>query len=177
MADESFDIKIVGLRETITALRKYEPEMLKALQKDMKGRLRPLATAVGHDFPHVPASLNGEMHWVGVGRYKGKARTPKWDGLAQSRVIISSSTGKRSFARVQQMSPSGAVFDSAKKSTTNGFIQALDFAANSATKGKKTRSRVMFGSTKKHLPIVEKEIEVVLGMLDAQIERKLSTYK
>jgi len=169
--------KIVGLRETVTALRKYDPDALKALQKDMKGRLRPLAVAVGNSFPKVPPALHGDMHWVGTGRYKGKARSPKWDGLAQTRVIISSSTGKRSFARVQQMSPSGAVFDSAKKSDTNGFIQALDYAANSIASGKKTRSRVMFPSTQKHLPMIETEVEIILAKLDVEIERKLSTYK
>ena len=171
------NMKIVGLHETVQALRKYEPDALKALQKDMKGRLRPLAVAVGHDFPAVPQVGSGDMHWVGTGRYKGKARSPKWDGLAQTRTIISSSTGKNSFARVQQMSPAGAVFDSAKKSSTNGFIQALDYAANSAATGKKSRSRVMYPSTKKHLPMVEKEVEIILNKLDAEIERKLSSYK
>jgi len=177
-------IKVVGLHETVAALHKYDPLLLAILQEDAKIRLRPLARAVGNDFPKMPKSLNGDMHWAGEGRYKKKTKKkgsgfPKWDGLARTRVEITSSSGKGSFARVVQMSPSGAVYDSAKQSKkVASFIPALDFAAGGGSgKNGRSRSRVMFGSTMKHLPIVEKEVQVIINKLDTEIVRKLSSYK
>jgi hypothetical protein len=38
-------------------LRKYEPEVLKALQKDMKARLKPLADQVGKQYPDYPRTI------------------------------------------------------------------------------------------------------------------------
>jgi len=182
-----FTTTVVGLKETVAHLRKYEPDVLKKLQKDMKGRLKPLATAVGAGFPDYPKTQTG-MNWrAGKGysndvagtkeKNKKKGHFPLWDGLARSRVIISSSTGKNSFARVVEMSPSGSVFDSAKNSKTKGFINALDFASNSAGKsGAKSRSRVMLPKTKQNYPMIEKEVAIIVEKLNQEITKVLGGY-
>jgi len=182
-----FTTTVVGLQETVAHLRKYEPDVLKKLQKDMKGRLKPLATAVGSAFPDYPKTQNG-MNWRSGNGYSDSGQTvsrakhkkghfPLWDGLAKSRVIISSSTGKNSFARVVEMSPSGSVFDSAKKSKTKGFINALDYVSHSGTKsGGKSRSRVMLPKTKQNYPMIEKEVAIVVEKLNQEITKVLGGY-
>ena len=172
-------VEIIGLNDLIVKLRKYEPEVLKALQKDMKARLKPLADQVGKQYPDYPRTNTG-MHWrEGTGYSdkgtkpqrvrKKKGHFPLWKGDANRRVIISSSTGKSAFARVVQMSASGMVYDSALSSKTNGFIPALDYASGSAHKGGNIRSRVLYPATKTNLPMVEKEIEYILEKINKMV--------
>lgn len=183
MAEETTTIELVGLGELMLYLRKYDPLLLAIMQEESKIKLRPLAQAVGKEFPKRPKSLNGEMNWYGQGRYKKTKTTkgnafPKYSGDAQTRVEVTSSASvKRGFARIQQMSPSGAVFDSAKESTNISFIQALEFAVGKAPHGGgKTRSRVLYPMTKKHLPIVEKAVQEIIERLNGDIEKALVKY-
>ena len=177
-----YNIQLAGLNETILYLNKFDPLLVKILQEEAKIRFRPLAKAIGKEFPKFPKSLNGEMRWRRGTGYtsgkkkggKGNSHFPLWANDAQTKVDIVSSTGsKKSFARVQQMSASGSVFDSAKKSDVTSFINALDFAANSSPHGTKSRSRIMFPQTKKNLPMIEKEVQLMADKIGAEITRKL----
>ena len=171
MDGTSVTVNIEHLQETLVSLRKYEPELFKALQKEAKNAFKPVARAVANGFPKEIVTGHGRSNWYGEGRYK--TRFPKYDGGATKKVIITSSTsGKKAFARLEQRSPSGMVYDAAKQSSNKSFINLLDYNASSSGKNAK-RSRVLFPQTKKNLPMVEKEVQTIVAKLNDQVARQV----
>lgn len=171
-----YNIQLAGLQETVIHLKSYEPLLLLILQREAQNKFRPVAKAVAKEFPREASTL---PNWNGTGRYnkpKGKkgGAFPKYSGDAVTSVdIVTLNKTSKGFARVQQMSASGSVFDSAKTSTNNSFVGRLDTATGGASKGSKSRSRIMFPKTMHNLPLIEKEVEEVTAMLNVQIQRKL----
>lgn len=171
-----YNIELAGLQETVIHLKTYEPLLLLILQREAQNKFRPVAKAVAKEFPRYSDTL---PNWNGEGRYnkvKGKkgGSFPKYSGDATTAVdIVTPNKTSKGFARVQQMSASGSVFDSAKKSTNKTFVGRLDMATGGMAKGSKSRSRIMFPKTIHNLPLIEKQVEEVTQMLNVQIQRKL----
>lgn len=174
MADApNITVNITHLQETLLVIKKYEPELLKALQKDAKTRLKFVAVAVAKNFPQMVVGINGNpSNWYNEKGGRSKSGFPRYDGSATKKVIISSSTGKNAFARLVQNSPSGMIYDSAAKSTNQSFINLLDLNSNSHGKGGK-RSRVMFPTVVKNHAAVEKEVSTIVERLNAEVSRHL----
>jgi hypothetical protein len=76
------------------------------------------------------------------------------------------------------------VYDSAGSVTAGGqgsmasagskFISNLDKHLTTKSRQGRTRSRVMFPATKKHLPLIEKAIEDSIRRIDSEVQKRLN---
>lgn len=181
-------VDVYGVRETLVELRKYERETYNAIEQDLKLSAQPAATAVGSEFPDKPL-----RNWHGGTRRKGKARLPAYNGVsAKSKVRVAVSTKKptgvnqHGLIRLQQMDAGGQVYDTAGSdiggargtSATAGqrFVANLDKHTRVKTKQGRYRSRVMYPATEKHLPLIEKAVEVSIRKIDGEVQKRLNGY-
>jgi len=163
-------VDVYGVRETLAELRKYEAETFKRIKKDLIQSAQPAADAVGREFPDEPLA-----NWHSSGDRKGKARMPPYSGSAAKSkvkvaVVSKRPTGQQKYGlvRLQQMDGGAQVYDSAGSVTAGGqgsmasagskFISNLDKHLTTKSRQGRTRSRVMYPATKKHLPLIEKAI-------------------
>ena len=179
-----FDVH--GVRETLAELRKYERSAYNIIEKDLKTSAKPAADAVGREFPDEPL-----MNWHTSGDRKGEARLPPYNGSsAKSKVRVAVSTkkptgvGQHGLVRLQQMDAGGQVYDMAGSdiggvrgagaSAGQKFVANLDKHLRVKTKKGKYRSRVMYPATEKHLPLIEKAVEVSIRKIDSQVQKRLN---
>jgi len=179
-------MEVYGVRETLAELRKYEREAYVTIEKDLKISAKPAADAVGREFPDEPL-----MNWHTSGGRKGKARLPEYNGAsAKSKVRVAVSTkkptgiGEHGLVRLQQSDAGGQIYDTAG-SVTGGargsgasagqkFVANLDKHLKVKTRKGKYRSRVMYPATEKHLPLVEKAVEVSIRKIDGEVQKRLN---
>ena len=171
-------VEVHGVAEAMRHMRTYEKELYKTVSVKMRNTAQPLASAVGGDFPeraltnwrkpqkrrsnkkpfpiYVPASARGMVKpKVGVGR-----------------VV----NGQRNILRIQQMSPGGAVFDSAGSKTSNIFVKNLDtYAPTRGTSrvGAK-RSRVMYKGVSKRMPMVQGVVAQAIDLTDKMVQQAIN---
>jgi hypothetical protein len=179
-------VDVHGVPETLAELRKYEPETFKAIKKDLILSAQPAANAVGADFPDKPL-----RNWHTSGGRRGKAELPAYSGVSAKskvKVVVVSKRprgqAKYGLIRLQQMDAGGAVFDFAGSATkgdigkgstsSQRFISNLDSSSNSVQRTSGNRSRVMFTSTRKHLPLIEKAIELSIRKIDGEVQKRLN---
>jgi hypothetical protein len=179
-------IDAYGVRETLVELRKYEREAYNDIEKDLKLSAQPAAKAVGQEFPDKPL-----RNWHGGTRRRGKSRLPAYNGAtAKAKVIVSVSTkkpngiGQHGLIRLQQMDAGGQVYDSAgsaikaiggsSASAGQRFVANLDKHLKVKTTQGKYRSRVMYPATEKHLPLIEKAVEISIRKIDGEVQKRLN---
>ena len=179
-------IEVYGVRETLAELRKYERSAYTIIEKDLKLSAQPAADAVGREFPTEPL-----LNWHTSGGRKGKSRLPEYKGAAaKSKVRVALSTkkpngvGQHGLIRLQQSDAGGQVFDAAGSVVGSGrgsgasagqkFVANLDKHLKVKTKQGKYRSRVMYPATEKHLPLIEKAVEVSIRKIDADVQKRLN---
>ena len=179
-------VDVYGVRETLAELRKYERGAYVIIEKDLKQSAKPAADAVGREFP-AEALLN----WHTSGGRKGKARLPEYNGAAaKSKVRVAVSTKKptgvsqHGLIRLQQSDAGGQIYDSAGSVTSGGrgagasagqkFVSNLDKHLKVKSKSGKYRSRVMYPATEKHLPLIEKAIEISIRKIDGEVQKRLN---
>lgn len=166
--------KVYGIAEAMRYMRAYEKDLYKEVRTQMSASAKPLADAVGGDFPERPLT-----NWVGrpaKRRKKGKP-FPAYEpasarGMVQPKVGIGRVTnGERTILRINQMSPGGAVFDGAGSKTDNIFTKNLDTYA--PTKGTstigKSRSRVLYKAIDKRMPQVESVVARSIELTDKMV--------
>lgn len=169
------DMRVYGVRETLNELRKFDRELFNDLRQQLKTSATPLAKSVGADFPDSPLS-----NWNGAGRTVNGF--PRYSGAkAKSGVRVAPvRTARRNptILRIEQKDAAGAVFDGAgsKVSTTAGevFARNLDSKTSSRSTKGKTRSRVMYPSTKDNMPKVERAVNNALALIEQQTQRRIS---
>jgi hypothetical protein len=179
-------VDVYGVRETLAELRKYEREAYNIIEKDLKTSAKPAADAVGREFPNEPL-----LNWHTSGGRKGKARLPEYNGAsAKNKVRVAVSTkkptgiGQHGLIRLQQSDAGGQVYDTAGSNIGAGrgagasagqkFVTNLDKHLRVKTKQGKYRSRVMYPATEKHLPLIEKAVEVSIRKIDGQVQKRLN---
>jgi hypothetical protein len=180
-------VDVYGVRETLAELRKYEVETFKRIRKDLMKSAQPAARAVGREFPDEPL-----LNWHSSGgRLATKSRLPPYNGAAaKSRVRVAISTKKPrgmqqyGLIRLQQMDGGAQVYDSAGSITAGGqgsmasagakFISNLDKHLKTKSKSGRYRSRVMYPATEKHLPLIEKAIEISIRKIDGEVQKRLN---
>jgi hypothetical protein len=181
MAANGVRIEVYGVAEAIKELRNLEPELYKRIVKDLKTSSKPLAKAVGLEFPDEPL-----VNWEGDGSRNSRGFPTYNTRQAQTRVTagvitsIRKGRNEHGILRLQQMSPSGAIYDSAgsktaaSKTTDGGrFIMNLD--KRLPTKSSKgSRSRVMYPKTKKHLPKLIPAIQESVSRTEAAVQRTIN---
>lgn len=179
-------IDVYGVRETLLELRKYERQAYTIIEKDLKLSAKPAADAVGREFPDEPL-----MNWHTSGDRKGKARLPQYNGAAaKSKVRVAVSTkkptgvGQHGLIRLQQSDAGGQVYDTAGSNIGAGrgsgasagqkFVANLDKHLKTKTKQGRYRSRVMYPATEKHLPLIEKAVEISIRKIDGDVQKRLN---
>lgn len=167
MADNKIRIEVYGVAQAVRELRKLEPTLYRSLVKDLKTSAKPLAEAVANEFPDEPL-----VNWEGDGS-RGRGNFPSYNTStvrARVRPAIMTSPPKAEttygILRIEQMDAAGAIYDSAgsktaAQNTTNGgrFIMNLDKRLRTKSTKGKTRSRVLYPATNKHLPLLIPAIE------------------
>jgi hypothetical protein len=175
-----------GIRETLSELRRYEPELYKELVQNLIQSAQPAAKAVGSEFPNMPL-----RNWHSSGGRKGASRFPPYNGTAAKtkvKPVISIAqprgVGVHKLVRLQQSDGGAQVFDSAGSasagrlgrgsSSSQRFIANLDKRSNIKSNGKRYRSRVMLWATEKHLPLIEAAVEAEIAKINKQTQKRLS---
>jgi hypothetical protein len=179
-------VDVYGVRETLAELRKYERQAYVTIEKDLKTSAKPAADAVGREFPDEPL-----LNWHTSGGRKGKARLPEYNGAsAKNKVRVAVSTkkptgiGQHGLIRLQQSDAGGQVYDTAGSnigaargfgaSAGQKFVANLDKHLRVKTRTGKYRSRVMYPATEKHLPLIEKAVEVSIRKIDSEVQKRLN---
>ena len=179
-------LDVYGVRETLAELRKYERDAYNIIEKDLKLSAKPAADAVGREFPSEPL-----LNWHTSGGRKGKARLPEYNGsAAKSKVRVAVSTkkptgiGQHGLIRLQQSDAGGQVYDIAGSnigaargsgaSAGQKFVANLDKHLKVKTKQGRYRSRVLYPATEKHLPLIEKAVEVSIRKIDGEVQKRLN---
>jgi hypothetical protein len=180
------NVDVYGVRETLAELRKYEKQAYKTITDDLKLSAKPAADAVGREFPSEPL-----LNWHTSGGRKGKARLPQYNGAtAKNKVRVAVSTkkptgiGEHGLIRLQQMDAGGQVYDTAGSnigaargsgaSAGQKFVANIDKHLKVKTKQGRYRSRVMYPATEKHLPLIEKAVEVSIRKIDGEVQKRLN---
>ena len=180
-------VDVYGVRETLAELRKYEAETFKRIKKDLIESAKPAAAAVGREFPDEPL-----MNWhTSGGRLESESNLPPYNGAsAKKKVKVAVSTkrprgmNQYGLIRLQQMDAGGQVYDSAGSdigaargagaSAGQKFVANLDKHLKVKTRKGKYRSRVMYPATEKHLPLIEKAVEVSIRKIDGEVQKRLN---
>jgi len=182
----SINVEVYGVRETLAELRKYERETYNTIEKDLKLSAKPAAEAVGREFPDEPL-----LNWHTSGGRKGKARLPEYNGSsAKNKVRVAVSTkkptgvGQHGLIRLQQSDAGGQVYDSAGSTVGSGrgagasagqkFVANLDKHLRVKTRKGRYRSRVMYPATEKHLPLIQKAVEISIRKIDGEVQKRLN---
>jgi hypothetical protein len=180
------NVDVYGVRETLAELRKYEKQAYKTITDDLKLSAKPAADAVGREFPSEPL-----LNWHTSGGRKGKARLPQYNGAtAKNKVRVAVSTkkptgiGEHGLIRLQQSDAGGQVYDTAGSnigaargsgaSAGQKFVANIDKHLKVKTKQGRYRSRVMYPATEKHLPLIEKAVEVSIRKIDGEVQKRLN---
>jgi hypothetical protein len=177
-------LEVYGVRETIAYLQKFEVEAYKKITKELKDEVRPVADAVGREFPDEPL-----LNWHSSGgRLQTRSRLPEYNGAkARSSVRPATSTRKpkqgqaRGILRLQQMDGGGQVYDSAGSVTAAGidsmggkFIMNLDKHLNTKSRQGKYRSRVMYPATEKYLPQITDAVQKIIDDFGGEVQKNIN---
>ena len=170
-------IDVVGVKDTLAQLRKYDKELYKKVADELKGIAQPLAAEVGRSFPMVSPL----QRWHIEGERRGKSRMPPYNPSTAARGVKPIVyTGNRfvgknvGILRLQQMDAGGQVFDGAgSQSPRAGMVQNLDKHRAVKSKGGGFRSRVMYGATKRGLPQIEDAINKAIEDLNTIVVARI----
>lgn len=172
------NIDLTGIAETIKELRKYEPQLVKELQKSLKASATPLAQVVGQHFPAVPLK-----NWVGQTGTRNKSGFPNYVASeARKSVKPVALRGGRNFngaptvLRLETKSAGASVFDGAGRKTTSQFVRNLDKHSKVQSKKNKTRSRILYGVTHGNKEMIEEGMLVTIKRIDALVQSHLAQH-
>lgn len=164
-----------GIRPVLQTLQQLERETYKIIEADLKNATEPLRVAVANDFPDKPwKSSTGVINWTRYGRTRRGRKPPdaagssfpKWESKKVKKGVQVKVGGRKvrrtnsyPILRIAQTNAAGAIWDLAKNQRGEGTV-GQQFVRNVNTTG--TPSRVMWKSTKKHLPLVENKIDKII---------------
>lgn len=160
-----------GVAPVLQTLRQLERDTYKIIEQDLKNATNDLRVAVANDFPDKPwKSSTGVINWVKYGRTsrgrkrktEGGAAFPRWNGAKVKRGVQVKVGGRKvrrtnayPILRIVQSDAAGSIWDLAKNQQGAGQV-GKQFVQNLNSVGKP--SRVMWKSTKKNYPLVEKKV-------------------
>ena len=163
-----FKTEIVGIRDTVSLLRKTEPEVFKEFRskakfaadpmvKDAQRRINQASSRNGKGAP-----LSGMLKpW----KPKGRQVFPWNQQKAVKGVKVKILTSKQSFLAVSQMNVAGAVFDIAGRKNPNLFSKNLNISADP--------SRTMWPAAESKEDEVRRNLSVLVDFVNEKTNRKL----
>ena len=107
--------EVVGVKDTIKALRKVDPELRKQFNRDIKSVLAPVISKVKSSYPAMPLSGMTNI-WIpqAAGGYAGTYQIFPWRLAAVRRgVTVKTSTrkNKNAVVYISQANPAGVLFE------------------------------------------------------------------
>lgn len=168
-------MQVYGIKETLQELRKFDRDLFNNLRKELKTSATPLAQAVGKDFPSKP--LSG---WMGAGRTV--SGFPRYTGSTAQRGVkaapVRVSRRDPHILRIVQKDAAGAVFDGAGSKSQTAvavrFARNLDSKTPTRSKNGRTRSRVLYPSVKRQMPLVEGAVNKAVNNIERQTANRIS---
>jgi len=165
----SHSVEVVGLKETINALRKIDPQ----LQKDFKAE----ATAIAQPAINAAKAAYSQFPLSGMARKwsdRGRKIFPFTIASAQSGVKMRFDTRRNAVGviLIQQMNQAAAIFEGAGRKTTNRLGQSLDFVSS-----ERGFAMAMPGRTRLIGPAVYKARRGIEGEMEKMILKTINEIK
>lgn len=162
--------EIKGVGEMRKALRKYTPDLNKALNKEMAGFLKPLARK---SRGYIPADPMTNWNNTGTGKF------PKYDFATVKRGIgYKTSMGKpnrsgfKSLAEIYNKSAAGSIYETAGRNKPNSqFVKNLERHSRMIG-ANKLRGRAIFRAYKEDAGDTQKAIIKALNSAKARFTGK-----
>ena len=125
------DGALYNYAETKALMKDYSPALRKAMDKEIRGTLNPIAKRAKSFVPQQP--LSGWNYGGAGDRYAGKSRLPFWNPDLAKRGIAVRQGGKRSKGaatqaawKISNSSGAGAAFETAGRGPSqHAFVQAI----------------------------------------------------
>jgi hypothetical protein len=164
-------IEVHGLKETLNELRKYEPELYKAIVNEFRTGTSPLLKAVGLQYPERPLK-----NWHQTAERVGKARMPPYTREKAQRglrTVVSNNRRNQGVVRIEQKDAGGQVFDTAGSRSMSRFVKNLDKRNPTKSKPPKKRSRYLYTAVEANLHIVEDQLGDAIAKTDKLIQARI----
>ena len=175
-----------GIRETLSELKRYEPELYKELVQELLQSAQPAAQAVGALFPSTPLK-----NWHSTGNRLAGSRFAGYNGTSAKtkvRPVLSIArprgVGEHKLVRLQQQDAGASIFDTAGSATAGRlgvgssrgqrFIANLDKRSTIKSNGKRYRSRIMYSATVAFMPLIESAVTAEIAKINKQTQKRLS---
>ena len=162
-------MEIVGVRETLAALKKLDPELRKATVREIKAPARVMVATAKSRVPSQ-APMSG---WRGGER--GSTGFPGWNDPRRG-VKLKFGGRRRSnkkwwpLLQLSQDDAAGALFDMAGKKGGNGSPQSRQFLANVSRYG--APSRTIWPAVEQHKDQVTASVRVALAKAEAIVNKQ-----
>jgi hypothetical protein len=160
----SVDVEVVGMRETLAALRELDPAIRRQTLAEMRKAAQPLAAAVSAAIP-ADAPLSG----MARGRMAYSSRSRKVTAKTGGRK--SKSRDSWPLLRVATTSYGAAVFDMAGKGSSGSGSGATLIANLTSRYG--SPSRAVWPAAERMMPEVTKAVVAACDRAAAQVNTKL----
>ena len=163
--------KIEGVKDTIKALRRIDPELRKEFNIKVKAIAAPMTDAMKSEYSENDFPSGTKRKWtVGkTGENKGRTIFPLTAAKAQNgvKVKINTSYRDRNAFYVMQANPAAAIFDMAGKKNLNGLGSAF------SSKFGKDASRVMWPVAEQKLKDVQDGIKDLVEDTEKVIQKEV----
>lgn len=158
------DIKFVGGKQAIIGLRKVDPELRKAFNRNVAAVVKPVITEMKQGYPVMPLS-GMKRTWKPGDRFRAFPYSQK---RAQKGVRYKIDTSRKavSVIRIQQTDPGTVIFETIGKGGSTGFSRRLSAFAGPAV-------RVTWPAYEKHKDDVQNEIRKLVLEASLLVEREL----
>lgn len=153
----SVEVGVVGAKEAIKELRKLDPELRKAFNREVKRIADPVVQDVKNAYKFVPLTGMEKRAWGG-GSGRSRRVFPLTVEMARRGVSVKIDTSQRAVGTIyiRQNDPGWAIFETAGRKNVNPLGDALNAKLGHVLEPGKTRllGRVVFKEKAK----VEREI-------------------
>ena len=136
MADQS-KITISGVKEMRAAIKKAEPEMLKALDKQVRQAILPVLAEARNLIPDDPPMSGWNITPAEKGRVRGGAGWPAWDAAAARKGIKQKNGARRKKGRtnsalitVRNEDAAGSIYEIAGRKSNGKGATGARFIGN-----------------------------------------------
>jgi hypothetical protein len=159
------NVEIVGAKQAIIGLRKVDPELRKAFNRNVKAVVKPVVDAARKEYPQMPLS-GMKRRWTPAGR--GVQIFPYNQAAARKGLVYKIDTSRKATAliKIQQKNAAAVAFEVTGKGGSTGFSRRLSAFSGPAI-------RVMWPTYMKHEKEVLAEIEKLVLEASRIVEKEL----
>ena len=157
-------IEIVGAKQAIIGLRKVDPELRKAFNRNVKEVVKPVVDEMKRSYPQMPLS-GMKRGWRPGDRFQA---FPYDQRRAQRGVKYKIDTSRKavSLIRIQQNDPGTVIFETVGRRGSTSFSRRLSAFAGPAT-------RVIWPAWEKNEQRVQSEIKKLVLEASRIVEKEL----